>query len=147
MVLRWGYLMVLRCGSREEVVLECEVTGNPRPTVVWSRPDSQLPPGSHSSCPANSCLNIPSVTRADTGSYLCTADNGVGQADSASSSVVVQYSPVITVETESIPSGPGSTVVINCLVAGEPQPTTSWFFEERQLSAGPEVIVKQTRAL
>jgi len=129
----------------EEVVLECEVTGNPRPSLVWSRPQSQLPPGSETSCPDNSCLTLPSVSRADSGSYLCTADNGVGQPDSASSSVVVQYSPVITVETESIPSGPGSTVVIDCLVAGEPQPSTAWFFEERQLSAGPEVMVKQTR--
>lgn len=157
-------VLEVRVTEGEEVVLECEVTGNPRPTVVWTRPHSPLPPGSHSSCPANSCLNIPSVTRADTGSYLCTADNGVGQPDSASSSLVVQCkssqcgqschcsnplllspdSPVITVETESIPSGPGSSVLINCLVAGEPQPSTAWFFEERQLSAGPQVTVKQT---
>ena len=74
----------------EEVVLECEVTGNPQPSLIWSRPDSPLPAGSHTSCPANSCLNIPSVGRADTGSYLCTADNGVGQPDSASSELVVQ---------------------------------------------------------
>ena len=80
----------VRVTEGEEVVLECEVTGNPRPTVVWSRPDSPLPPGSQTSCPANSCLNIPSVSRADTGSYLCTADNGVGQPDSASSELVVQ---------------------------------------------------------
>ena len=79
----------------EEVVLECEVTGNPRPSLVWSRPQSQLPPGSETSCPDNSCLTLPSVSRADSGSYLCTADNGVGQPDSASSSVVVQCELVL----------------------------------------------------
>ena len=98
----------VRVTEGEEVVLECEVTGNPQPSVIWSRPDSQLPAGSHTSCPANSCLNIPSVGRADTGSYLCTADNGVGQADSASSSVVVecklsqckvQLSPAVTLSS------------------------------------------------
>ena len=80
----------VRVTEGEEVVLECEVRGNPLPSVVWSRPDSQLPPGSHTSCPANSCLTIPSVGRADSGSYLCTADNGVGQPDSATTSLVVQ---------------------------------------------------------
>ena len=47
-------------------------------------------------------------------------------------------------ETESLPSGPGSSVLLVCLVAGEPQPSTAWFFQERQLSPGPRVTVKQT---
>ena len=37
--------------------------------------------------------------------------------------------------------------MISCQVAGEPQPSVSWFFMERQLSAGTHVTVKQTRDL
>ena len=36
---------------------------------------------------------------------------------------------------------------MSCQVAGEPQPSVSWFFMERQLSAGTEVTVSQTRGL
>ena len=50
-------------------------------------------------------------------------------------------------ETESIPSGPGNKVVLSCQVGGEPRPSVSWYFMERQLSAGPRMTVKQTRDL
>ena len=74
----------------EEGLLECEVTGNPKPSVVWSRRGSELPQSSHTSCPAASCLTINSVEREAGGSYRCTADNGVGQADNADIKLVVQ---------------------------------------------------------
>merc|ERR1719242_2367007 len=128
-------------------MMECEVSGNPEPSVVWSRQGSDLPHGSHTSCPASSCLNINSVAREDGGSYTCTADNGVGEEDTANIKLTVQYAPVITVETESIPSGPGNKVVLSCKVGGEPGPSVSWYFMERQLSAGPRMTVKQTRDL
>ena len=74
----------------EEVVVECAVSGNPEPTMVWSRRGSELPHGSHTSCPAASCLTVSSVARADSGLYTCSADNGVGEAASANINLVVQ---------------------------------------------------------
>ena len=51
---------------------------------------SDLPQGSHTSCPASSCLNMNRVARADGGTYTCTAHNGVGQEDTADIKLVVQ---------------------------------------------------------
>ena len=74
----------------EEVVVECEVSGNPGPSVLWTREGEELPQGSHTSCPASSCLSISRVAREDGGSYRCTADNGVGEAAMADIKLVVQ---------------------------------------------------------
>jgi len=128
----------------EEVNLQCEVSGNPQPSVVWSKQDGNVPQASHRTCPKNSCLTLSSVSRDDSGVYTCSADNGVGQPDSATINLTVQYSPLIKVDEENIPSGPGNKVTINCQVSGEPRPSVDWFFADRQLMASsPNINIRE----
>lgn len=131
----------------EDVTLQCEVTGNPMPTVIWSKKDGGLPHGSHQACHKNSCLNIPAVTKEDAGVFQCSADNRVGDPDQAIVYLTVQYPPVIKVEEEKIHSGPGSRVVINCQVLGEPAPDIQWFFGEHKIRASASHLIKQTQHL
>ena len=49
-----------------------------------------MPSSSHRTCPSNSCLTLSHVSRADTGVYTCSADNGVGQPDTATINLTVQ---------------------------------------------------------
>lgn len=131
----------------EDVTLQCEVTGNPIPTVIWSKKNGGLPQGAHHSCHKNSCLNIPAATKEDAGVFQCSADNGVGDPDQATLYLTVQYPPVIKVEAEKIHSGPGSRVVINCEVFGEPAPSIQWFFGEHQIRPSASTLIKQTQQL
>ena len=75
----------------ESVELYCNVSGNPAPDVTWSRDDIRLEPSSPSSFSSSSsspsfcsyCLRILNLSPMDTGTYTCTAENGIPPRTSA----------------------------------------------------------------
>ena len=71
------------------VTLECEATGNPLPTVIWSR-DIGISVESTPTCSRNTCLLIPDAGKESAGVYRCSADNGVGVPSTAQLSLVVE---------------------------------------------------------
>ena len=60
----------------DDVTMECEVGGDPRPTVLWHREDGTLPHGKTSI--QDGKLSISHVTPKDEGVYVCEAQNTVG---------------------------------------------------------------------
>jgi len=66
----------------DDVTLECHVTGNPAPTVVWYRKSVLAGEGEH--------LRVENASRHETGSYQCVADNGVGQTARCRASLTVE---------------------------------------------------------
>ncbi|XP_070186454.1 uncharacterized protein [Littorina saxatilis] len=74
--------------SNEEVerggtaTLQCVVTGNPPPTVVWSRLWGQLDEASgRVTVSADGTLRISNVQDQDDGNYLCRASNSLGNIE------------------------------------------------------------------
>ena len=61
----------------DDATLECESSGNPLPTLIWSRNEG-LPQNAVPTCARNSCLYLSNVKRDAAGVYHCQADNGVG---------------------------------------------------------------------
>ena len=57
------------------VILECEASGNPTPTVSWRRGDTVLEEGEK--------LVLEKMDRNGAGDYHCTASNGLGTEDTA----------------------------------------------------------------
>ena len=76
----------------EDVMLQCEVTGNPITTVIWSKKliYTLMLLVIHHSCHKNSCLNIPAAKKEDAGVFQCSADNGVEDPDQATFYQTVQ---------------------------------------------------------
>ena len=70
----------------EDIILECEVGGDPNPTILWHREDGTLPQGRTRI--QNGKLNIQNVSPKDEGVYVCEAQNTVGTI-SVSASVAV----------------------------------------------------------
>ena len=70
----------------EDIGFDCEVGGDPEPTILWHREDGKFAPGRYSI--QNSRLVIENVTPKDEGVYVCEAQNTVG-AISVSSSLSV----------------------------------------------------------
>ena len=60
----------------QDIDLECEVGGDPNPTVLWHREDGTLPHGRTRI--QGGKLSIQNVTPKDEGVYVCEAQNAVG---------------------------------------------------------------------
>lgn len=60
----------------QDIVLDCDVGGDPSPTVLWHREDGTLPHGRTSI--QSGKLSIENVTPKDEGVYVCEAQNTVG---------------------------------------------------------------------
>jgi len=60
-----------------QAFLHCEVYGNPKPTVTWSRSREQIRPNDQYETFSNGTLLVRSATEQDVDSYTCVADNGV----------------------------------------------------------------------
>lgn len=59
--------------------MECRASGNPVPTIAWTRKNNVLPSGERSV--SGLSLVIQHADRHSAGQYQCSADNGVGQPD------------------------------------------------------------------
>uniref|UniRef100_A0A3B3SE98 Cell adhesion molecule-related/down-regulated by oncogenes n=1 Tax=Paramormyrops kingsleyae TaxID=1676925 RepID=A0A3B3SE98_9TELE len=104
------------------VEFECHATGDPEPTVQWSKVDGTL--FSHVVVKGG-MLTINRVTEVDAGKYRCTATNNVG---SVQSEVIlnVQTLPQITAQPEVREVTVGSTAVFPCMASGYPLPQITW---------------------
>ena len=73
----------------DSVTLECEVTrGFPTPVMQWTRKERKMPTGEDSI--EGLSLTYTAVTRHHSGIYICSADNGFGQASVANLKLDVQ---------------------------------------------------------
>ena len=89
------------------ITITCEATGYPLPTIVWSRSNGALsdrvlvsdgvstPTGNGNVTRVSVNLTIMSISREDTGVYVCSANNFIG-SDSTSVSVTVQCKFLLT---------------------------------------------------
>ncbi|KAK8751773.1 hypothetical protein OTU49_010268 [Cherax quadricarinatus] len=106
------------------VILKCKAQGNPEPTIRWSRQEGPLPSGLRTE--EGDSLTLEGVDRHVEGTYLCTADNGIGESASAAMSITVEYPPEITTEKAIVRTGEGDNVELVCLVRGRPAPDVTW---------------------
>ena len=68
----------------EDVVFECNASGDPMPSLLWRRTGAPLPAGR--SRPADNRpggLKIERVSLADSGDYVCLVENAVGSASAS----------------------------------------------------------------
>ncbi|CAL4158933.1 unnamed protein product, partial [Meganyctiphanes norvegica] len=82
------------------VTLNCDARGNPEPIIHWSRVEGSLAQ-LQQYLQQHQKLVLHNVTRGASGTYTCSADNGLGHSFSASASAtfVVEYPPHKTVRS------------------------------------------------
>ncbi|KAK5640980.1 hypothetical protein RI129_009527 [Pyrocoelia pectoralis] len=113
------------------VKLECRASGNPVPTVAWTRKNNVLPSGERSVNGLS--LVIQHADRHSAGQYQCSADNGVGQPDSRHITLNVRYAPEVEAERATVHTGIGLEAHLVCIVHAEPPPQVLWFKDTTQL--------------
>ncbi|XP_063792751.1 hemicentin-2 [Pseudophryne corroboree] len=118
---------------REPVVLECDASGSPPPSVSWWKDQSQL-------AASGPKLQIQSLSIDDEGVYTCVAVNAAGEGRQ---DVILNVLVPPNIE----PTDVNQTVVENlsatleCLASGSPVPVVSWYRGEQLLSALPGITL------
>jgi hypothetical protein len=112
-------------GSRAQ--LRCIATGDPQPTLVWSKVGEDL--SSPNLVVSGPLLSLRAAAVSDRGMYICTAENPGGSARaSAIVEVERRESPAVEIYPESYQTiTTGGSVLFQCrTVAGIPTPVVTW---------------------
>ncbi|XP_068206806.1 protein sax-3-like [Palaemon carinicauda] len=113
----------LTSGAGTKVELVCRANGNPIPDITWRRLDGKIPLGR--ATVEDSKLVLQNVATADSGTYVCEAENEAGSASSIALLKVVN-APQFTQRPQNTQVLSGTEAHISCQVDGDPKPLLLW---------------------
>uniref|UniRef100_A0A8C0EY28 Brother of CDO n=1 Tax=Bubo bubo TaxID=30461 RepID=A0A8C0EY28_BUBBB len=111
----------------QSLILECVASGIPPPRVTWAKDGSSVSAYNKTRFLLSNLLIDP-TSEEDSGTYSCTADNGVGEAGAAFIFYNVQVfePPEVTMEVSQQIIPWGQSAKFTCEVRGNPQPSVVW---------------------
>ncbi|XP_077403679.1 basement membrane-specific heparan sulfate proteoglycan core protein isoform X10 [Vanacampus margaritifer] len=117
----------------EPINLECQASGEPRPSVSWHRLDSNRKIKLSSPVPAesNAVMQILVARPEDSGAYVCVARNIEGSSETRVDVIVQGGSQLPSVPRVIVPEPlmivvEGQTATLRCEAHGFPAPTVTW---------------------
>ncbi|XP_034531212.1 hemicentin-1 [Notolabrus celidotus] len=113
-------------------ILNCEVRGDPLPTIRWSKNGINIQINNRIRQLDNGSLAIYGTVSEDAGGYMCVATNDAGVVE-RSVTLTLQRAPTIIVEPVDTVVDAGTTVMLNCQAEGEPTPMMEWSRQGRSL--------------
>ena len=110
----------LKVEKDDTATLQCNVDAKPSVKEVrWARNGRFIS--------TNFNYSIPQVTLQSSGSYMCSADNGLGQSGKSELKLDVLYAPVVSLPARKEVKE-GQTASVDCQVEANPRPTSiQWF--------------------
>uniref|UniRef100_A0AAY5EL09 Obscurin like cytoskeletal adaptor 1a n=1 Tax=Electrophorus electricus TaxID=8005 RepID=A0AAY5EL09_ELEEL len=141
-VLAYPRPILVKIGS--DVVLKCQISGDPQPDVVWERKNEPVIPGGRYILAQDGkvyTLSIVGVILEDAGQYICRAKNCIGETYAAATLKVEEESPEVqptrpphTDEQEphflikplSLRVDRGEDAAFSCKLWGKPLPQVVW---------------------
>ncbi|XP_052243255.1 roundabout homolog 1-like isoform X2 [Dreissena polymorpha] len=123
------------------VSLQCYTTGNPSPTIFWSKDGknlmfSRMGSGNHMVA-EDGTLRIFTVNDSDSGVYTCEALNKKGSVTASASVRVITKDlrppPIIKLGPDNQTLGAGSVALMRCTSDGKPEPVIRWYRDNRPL--------------
>ncbi|MCJ8749980.1 hypothetical protein PDJAM_G00193750 [Pangasius djambal] len=127
-------------------ILNCEVRGDPLPTIHWSKKGINVRSSNRIRQLDNGSLAIYGTVSEDAGSYVCVATNDAGVVE-RTVTLTLQSSPIFTVEPMDTVVDSGSIVVLNCQAQGEPAPVVEWVRQGRPLLASDRITTLSNGSL
>ncbi|NXD29731.1 MDGA2 protein, partial [Spelaeornis formosus] len=105
----------------DTIELQCQVTGKPKPIILWSRADKEvpMPDGALQTESYDGILRIVNVSREMTGTYRCQTSqyNGFNvKPREALVQLIVQYPPAVEPAFLELRQGQGRSVTMSCRV-------------------------------
>ncbi|XP_030626728.1 hemicentin-1 [Chanos chanos] len=127
-------------------ILNCEVRGDPLPTIQWSKKGVNIQISNRIRQLDNGSLAIYGTVSEDAGSYMCVATNDAGVVE-RTVTLTLQSSPIITEEPVETVVDAGTTVVLNCQAEGEPTPVIEWSRQGRPLLGNDRITTLSNGSL
>ncbi|XP_053952607.1 titin homolog isoform X7 [Anastrepha ludens] len=135
----------------DKFTFECEVTGNPEPTVEWFKDGISIQnnPDYKTTYDRGVCrLVIEETFTADSARFSCHASNLVGSTDTSANlsvrenAIEMQMVPPRVIRyLESGKATEGSTFEFLCVVSGNPLPTVQWYKNDKCIDDSPDYII------
>ncbi|XP_026159977.1 B-cell receptor CD22-like [Mastacembelus armatus] len=116
------------------LTLTCSSDANPAANFTWYKENQTLIHGPEGT------YQFTSISSEDRGTYYCRSENQLGQSNSSSVSIDVQYGPKLLSVSVS-PSAEiveGSPVTLTCSSDANPAANYTWYKENQTLLHGPE---------
>ncbi|XP_060132262.1 basement membrane-specific heparan sulfate proteoglycan core protein isoform X6 [Zootoca vivipara] len=132
------------------VRLYCRAGGSPAATITWEKEGGHLPPQSRAERTDIATLVIPSITVADGGVYHCVGSSTAGVGRARIEVMVIRaagLSPMVKIESSSSSVIEGQTLDLNCIVAGQPAASVTWYRRGGALPSNHQVYGSVLRIL
>uniref|UniRef100_A0A670K1V2 Heparan sulfate proteoglycan 2 n=1 Tax=Podarcis muralis TaxID=64176 RepID=A0A670K1V2_PODMU len=130
------------------VRLYCRAGGSPAATITWEKEGGRLPPQSRAERTDIATLVIPSITVADGGVYHCVGSSASGVGRARIEVMVIRgLSPTVKIESSSSSVIEGQTLDLNCIVAGQPAASVTWYRRGGALPSNHQVYGSVLRIL
>ncbi|MCJ8732805.1 hypothetical protein PDJAM_G00215510 [Pangasius djambal] len=133
--------------SGTDAVLKCQISGDPRPAVIWERNNEKIHPGGRYRVFEDGNiynLIITVVTAEDSGQYICKAKNCIGETYAAATLKVEGEAQEMELREENKPRflikplstrvGRGDDAVFSCKLWGKPRPEVVWEKDGKKLN-------------
>nr|XP_042899314.1 hemicentin-1 isoform X1 [Parasteatoda tepidariorum] len=127
------------------LTLSCEANGYPYPSITWLLNNTQIT-GSSNSVLGRSKLVFENAGKQDEGTYICLAQNAAGERKAAAA-VRVRTPPVILGSSGVKTVQVKDTVILHCLVKGDPSPNIIWVKNGQQLVFNHHIQLSQNGSL
>ncbi|NXK97014.1 HMCN1 protein, partial [Formicarius rufipectus] len=121
-------------------MLNCEVRGDPPPTIQWSKKGVGVQISNRIQQLVNGSLAIYGTVNDDAGDYTCVATNEAGVVE-RSLTLTLQSPPVLTVEPVGTVVDAGAAALLHCRAGGEPVPTVAWWRQGRPVASDERVSI------
>ncbi|XP_068097533.1 carcinoembryonic antigen-related cell adhesion molecule 8-like isoform X1 [Hyperolius riggenbachi] len=123
--------------ENDTVTLTCTAANAER--LVWSRDGTSLP-SSASLSSDNRTVTFSRITRMDSGSYQCNAENPATKESSAPYTLTVAYGPENVKLTN---QSNGDTIRLKCSADSLPSPSFQWIYNENNINIQQDTITVQ----
>ncbi|KAE8621085.1 hypothetical protein XENTR_v10004679 [Xenopus tropicalis] len=111
----------------QSLILECVASGMPPPRITWAKDGAEVS-GHNKTRFLLSNLLIDATSEEDSGTYTCTAGNGIGEGGSTFIFYNVQVfePPEVSMELSQPIVTWGQSAKFTCEIKGNPQPSVIW---------------------
>uniref|UniRef100_A0A3P9K2F2 Obscurin-like protein 1 n=1 Tax=Oryzias latipes TaxID=8090 RepID=A0A3P9K2F2_ORYLA len=135
-VLGYPRPVVAQCGT--DATLRCQISGDPRPDVIWERKNVQILPEKRYKISEEGklyLLTITGVTQQDAGQYICKARNSVGETYAAASLKKWNNGSNDKLQDPlSLRVDRGEDAAFSCKLWGTPLPLVTWEKDGKKLN-------------